>query len=393
MDERVRRLWAGAEADAIGHGGVAIVARATGMAISTVRKGRDEVRAGAGPDDIVNVRRKGGGRPSLVVHPELWSALEKLIDPVARGGSESPLRWTCKSTRALAREMLRQHGIRVCDKTVAKLLRKHAYELQVPNKSVEGAQHPDRNAQFEYINAKALDCLERGLPVISVEATAKEPLGGVRSAAREPAAKAEPELPELPELISLGEFPTRALAEPVRQAADGLPGEDGLVRVDSDDETPVFAVTSIEAWWEQVGSTRHGGARELFLVAEIGGSNGPRAQAWKYELQRLADKLGVSIHVSHFPPGTSRWSNVEHRLLSFISVRVRGRPVRSYETTIQLIGNDSSDDGLLLRAGLDIRGQSTARTSFAKDLGELRIERHQFRGDWNYVIGARGDRR
>ena len=174
LNERARRLWAGAEADAIGRGGVVAVARATGMAISTVRKGRDEVRAGAVPDDVVNVRRSPGKRPYEAVHPEVWPALEKLVDPLTRGDPESPLRWTCKSTHALAAELFAQHGIRTSDKTVAKLLREHGYSLQAPNKSVEGTQHPDRDAQFEHINAKAKNCVDRGIPVISVDTKKKE---------------------------------------------------------------------------------------------------------------------------------------------------------------------------------------------------------------------------
>ena len=185
MDERARRLWAGTEADAIGHGGVAAVARATGMAISTVRKGRDEARAGARPEDVVKVRRSSGTRPYEVAHPEVWPALEKLVDPVTRGDPESPLRWTCKSTHTLSAELFAQHGIRVSHKTVAKLLRQHGYSLQAPNKSVEGTQHPDRNAQFEYINAKAQDCVERGVPVISVDTKKKELIGNFKNGGRE----------------------------------------------------------------------------------------------------------------------------------------------------------------------------------------------------------------
>src|SRR5690606_20874673 len=210
MNERARRLWAGTEADAMGYGGVAAVARATGMAISTVRKGRDEVRAGARADDVVKVRRSTGKRPFEVVHPEVWPALEKLVDPVTRGDPESPLRWTCKSTHALSAELFAQ-GIQASDKTVAKLLREHGYSLQAPNKSVEGIQHPDRNAQFEHINAKAKSCIKRGVPA--------------------------------------------------------------------------FAVTSIEAWWKQVSSKRYPDARESFITADAGGSNGYRSHVWKQQLR------------------------------------------------------------------------------------------------------------
>ena len=223
MDERMRRLWAGAEAEAIGWGGVAAVARATGMAISTVRKGRDDVRAGAKPDDVVNVRRKGSGRrPLEVMHPEVWPALEKLVDPVTRGDPESPLRWTCKSTRILAFELYEQCSIDVSDKTVAKLLRDHGYSLQAPNKSVEGAQHPDRNAQFKHINAKAQDCIDRGVPFISVDTKKKELVGNFKNAGQEWQPQAEPELVDVhdfPVMPSARRFPMVSTTSPPMTAS------------------------------------------------------------------------------------------------------------------------------------------------------------------------------
>jgi hypothetical protein len=209
LDERARRLWAGAEADAIGYGGVAAVARATGLAISTVRKGRDEARAGARRDDVVNVRRSAGKRPYEEVHPAVWPALEKLVDPVTRGDPESPLRWTCKSTHVLSAELFERHGIRISDKTVAKLLREHGYSLQAPNKSVEGTQHPDRNAQFERINAKAQDCIDRGTPVISVDTKKKELVGNFKNAGREWRPQNEPER------VDVHDFPSDAVGKAI----------------------------------------------------------------------------------------------------------------------------------------------------------------------------------
>lgn len=209
MDERARRLWAGSEADVLGYGGVAAVARATGLAISTVRKGRDEARAGARPEDVVNVRRSTGKRPYEVTHPEVWPSLEKLVDPVTRGDPESPLRWTCKSTHMLSGELFHQHGIRISDKTVAKLLRKHGYSLQAPNKSVEGAQHPDRDAQFEHINTKAQDCIDRGVPVISVDTKKKELVGNFKNGGREWQPQDEPEL------VDVHDFPSDAVGKAV----------------------------------------------------------------------------------------------------------------------------------------------------------------------------------
>lgn len=383
MDERARRLWAGVEAGAIGYGGVAAVARATGLAISTVRKGRDEGRAGARRDDVVRVRRSGGERPYELEHPEVWPALEKLVDPVTRGDPESPLRWTCKSTHLLSAELLAQHSIRASDKTVAKLLREHGYSLQAPNKSVEGAQHPDRNEQFETINATAEECIARDVPVISVDTKKKEIVGNFKNGGREWQPRGEPEL------VDVHDFPSDAIGKAIPYGVYDVAANDGFVSVGVDHDTPVFAVTTIEAWWKLVGSTRYPNAKELFITADAGGSNGYRSHVWKQQLQRLADKLGISIRVSHFPPGTSKWNKVEHRLFSFISINWRGRPLRSYETIINLIGNTTNQGGLVVRARLDKRNYPTGKKVSAKELRSLNIERSDFHGDWNYVIRPR----
>jgi hypothetical protein len=383
MNERARRLWAGAEADAIGYGGVIAVSRATKMAISTVRKGRDEVRAGAKPEDVVNIRRSGGPRPYDAAHPEVWPALERLIDPVTRGDPESPLRWTCKSTHVLAAEMLAMHGISLCDKTVAKLLREHGYSLQAPNKSVEGAQHPDRNAQFEHINAKAQDCIQRGVPVISVDTKKKELIGNFKNGGREWQPKGKPDL------VDVHDFPSDAVGKAIPYGVYDIAANDGFVSVGVDHDTPVFAVTSIEAWWKHVGVKRYADTRELYITADAGGSNGHRARLWKAELQRLSDELNITIHVSHFPPGTSKWNKIEHRLFSFISMNWRGRPLRTYETVINLISNTTNRGGLVVHARLDRRRYPTGKKISAKDFRALRIEPEPFHGDWNYVIRPR----
>ena len=387
MNERARRLWAGAEAAAIGRGGVVAAARATGMAISTVRKGRDEVRAGARPDDVINVRRSTGKRPYEVAHPEVWPALEKLVDPLTRGDPESPLRWTCKSTHMLAAELFVQQGIRISDKTVAKLLREHGYSLQAPNKSVEGAQHPDRNAQFEHISGKAKDRIARGIPVISVDTKKKELVGNFKNGGREWQPQGEPEL------VDVHDFPGDAVGKAIPYGVYDVAANDGFVSVGVDHDTPVFAVTSIEAWWKKVGLQRYPDAREIFITADSGGSNGYRSHAWKQQLQRIADELDLAIHVSHFPPGTSKWNKVEHRLFSFISINWRGRPLRTYETVINLIGNTTNRGGLIVRARLDRRKYPIGKKVSAKELRELSIERDTFHGDWNYVVKPRRNRR
>ena len=383
MDERARRLWAGTEADAIGYGGVAAVARATGLAISTVRKGRDEARRGARPEDVVKVRRSPGKRPYEVVHPGVWPALDKLVDPLTRGDPESPLRWTCKSTQVLCNELDAQLGEYVSDKTVAKLLKEHGYSLQAPNKSVEGAQHPDRNAQFEHINETAQDCLARAVPVISVDTKKKELVGNFKNRGQEWQPEGEPDL------VDVHDFADDAVGKAIPYGIYDIAANDGFVSVGTDHDTPVFAVVSIEAWWKQVGAKRYPDARELFITADAGGSNGYRSHVWKHELQRVADTLGLSIRVSHFPPGTSKWNKIEHRLFSFISMNWRGRPLRSYETIVNLIGNTTNSGGLLVRARLDRRRYPIGRRVTPQQMRALKIERAAFHGDWNYVIRPR----
>ena len=387
MDERLTRLWAGAEAEAMGFGGIAAVARATGLAISTVTLGRNEVRAGARTKDLVKVRRKGGGRPRHeVVHPELVPALEKLVDPVTRGDPESPLRWTCKSTRALSAEMLSQFGMRVGDKTIARLLRERGYSLQGISKTVEGKQHPDRNAQFEYINAKAKECIARRVPFISVDTKKKELVGNFKNAGRE----WQPQ--GAPERVDVHDFPDDAVGKAVPYGVYDVGANNAFVTVGTDHDTPVFAVASIETWWKRMGSKRYPHATGLFITADAGGSNGYRSHVWKAELQRVADKLAIPIHVSHFPPGTSKWNKIEHRLFSFITMNWRGRPLRTFETVVSLIGNTTTRAGLVVRAALDQRKYPIGRRVSPKDMLALKIERDAFHGDWNYVIHPRPEK-
>ncbi len=383
MDERQRRLWAGAEADAIKYGGVAAVARATKLAISTVRKGRDEIRAGAKRSDVINVRRSTGKRPFEELHPEVWPALERLVDPVTRGDPESPLRWTCKSTTVLADELFRGHGIRISDKTVGKLLRDHGYSLQAPNKAVEGNQHPDRNAQFEHINKTAERCLMQGIPVISVDTKKKELVGNFKNGGSEWQPKDEPEL------VDVHDFPGDAVGKAIPYGVYDVAANAGFVSVGVDHDTPVFAVATIKAWWKQVGSVRYPHAREMFVNADAGGSNGYRARVWKHELQRMSDELGIVIRVSHFPPGTSKWNKIEHRLFSFISINWRGRPLRSYETVVNLIANTTNRGGLVVRARLDKRRYPTGKKITAKEFKTINIKPDEWHGDWNYVIRPR----
>jgi hypothetical protein len=381
MDERMMRLWAGAEAAAIGYGGLAVVARATGLAISTVTLGRDEIRAGVKKKGLVRVRHEGAGRPSHeVAHPNLVPALEKLVAPGTRGDPESPLLWTSKSTHALSAEMFTQHGIRVGDKTVAKLLRERDFSLQAAKKTVEGKQHPDRNAQFEHINATATNCIKRGVPFISVDTKKKELVGNFKNAGREWQPQGEPEL------VDVHDFPSDAIGKAIPYGVYDVAANDGFVNVGIDHDTPVFAVTSIETWWIRIGAKRYPDAQDLFITADAGGSNGYRAHVWKAELQHLANRLDLSIHVSHFPPGTSKWNKIEHRMFSFITMNWRGKPLRTFKIVVSLIGNTTTRAGLVVHAALDQRKYPTGKKVSKKEMSELNIERDNFHGDWNYVI-------
>ena len=381
MHERMTRLWAGAEAEAMGHGGIAAVARATGLAISTVTLGRNEIRAGASLEGLVNVRRKGGGRkPHEVVHPELLSALERLVDPVTRGDPESPLRWTGKGTRDLAVALSEACGKSVGARTVARLLVKLGYSLQATHKTVEGAQHKDRNAQFEFINDRAARCIKRGVPFLSVDTKKKELVGNFGNAGRDWQPK------DAPERVDVHDFPGDAVGKAIPYGVLDVADNSAFVNVGTDHDTPVFAVQSIETWWTDFGAARYPRAREIFITADAGGSNGYRSRVWKARLQDLADKYRLKVHVSHFPPGTSKWNKIEHRLFSFITINWRGRPLRTYRTVVNLIGNTTTRAGLIVRAALDRGSYPIGKRVSEAEMRLLKIERDAFHGDWNYSL-------
>jgi transposase len=382
LTERGRRLWAGSEADMLGRGGIAWVAKATGLAISTVRKGRDEVRSSERPV-LVRDRRPGGGRPRLEEEePRLMEVLESLVSPSTRGDPESPLRWTCKSVRVLARELERRsHPI--SPSKVGQLLRQSGYSLQANAKTKEGSSHPDRDSQFSFINAKAEDFIARGLPVISVDSKKKELVGEHANRGQEwqPKGRAI-------EVLShdfVDPASQRAIPYGVYDVAKNI----GFVNVGTDHNTPTFAVRSIEKWWEQMGCARYPGAKELFITADAGGSNSSRARLWKLKLQEVADRTGVTIHVSHFPPGTSKWNKIEHRLFSFISINWRGFPLTTYETIVQLIAATTTSKGLTVKAELDL-DKYPLRVSITNEaLGKLQLGRASFHGEWNYTLSPR----
>ena len=378
LDERQRRLLAGAQARALGRGGIAAVARASGMARSTVELGTAEIDQGAVPAG--RVRRSGAGRPKATDRdPGLLAALDALVEPTARGDPESPLRWTCKSTRNLADELTAQ-GHPVSAKTVARLLAGMDYSLQAPSKQVEGAQHPDRDGQFHYLNEQAKVHLAAGQPVISVDTKKKEVVGNLANKGREWQPKGDPVR------VDVHDFPDPKVGKAIPYGVYDLGADQGWVAVGDDHDTAAFAGATIRRWWQMVGSRAYPDATRLLICADAGGSNGDRVRAWKTELARLATETGLAITVCHLPPGTSKWNRIEHRLFSAISMNWRGRPLESHEVIVELIGATTTQAGLRVRAELD-RGRYPLGVKVCdEELAAVPLARHEFHGEWNYTI-------
>jgi hypothetical protein len=380
MDERVRRYWAGAEALALGRGGVSVVARATGLSRMTVRAGREEARGKKPPGELVRVRRRGAGRPRAdAAQPGLTETLESLVDPVTRGDPESPLRWTHKSTGQLAGE-LERFGYKARRQKVGELLRDLGYCLQAVHKTLEGESHPDRNAQFEHINAEVKAFQQRGQPVISVDTKKKEWVREFKNGGREWQPKGAPVL------ALTHDFPDTAEGKAIPYGVSDVGTNSAWVSVGVDHDTPVFAVNSIAAWWSKLGKACYPEAKELLVMADSGGSNSAKSRVWKAHLQKLADATGLSISVCHLPPGTSKWNKVEHRLFSHIRINWRGRPLEDYETVVQLIGATTTGKGLKVKARLDKRRYCTGLRVSQAEMKKLHLVRSDFHGEWNYRI-------
>lgn len=381
LDERSRRLWAAAESRAIGYGGDAVVSDATGISRPTIRAGRREIEAGVTLTG--RVRRAGAGRPSIeATQPGIKEALENLVDPLTRGDPCSPLRWTCKSKANLTAALLKV-GWRVSSTTVGRLLHELGYSLQSVRKSREGSSHPDRNAQFEHINATADDYLQRGQPVVSVDTKKKELVGDFKNNGREWQPKGHPE----PCLVH--DFAQDASGKAIPYGVYDMGRNEAWVNVGRDHDTPAFAVASIRRWWKSMGSRHHGDAEELYITADAGGSNGYRSRAWKHELQKFADETGLRLRVSHFPPGTSKWNKIEHRLFCHITQNWRGKPLRSFETIVDLIGSTRTATGLRVRAKLDKRKYPKGVVVTKSEMDALSLHRDEFRGEWNYELHPR----
>lgn len=379
MDERMRRLWAGAEAE-FSEGGIAAVERATGMSRTTIRAGRAELREGVTREEVVKVRRPGGGRTPLEEqNPELVTALEALVDPVTRGDPESALRWTAKSTRKLAEELAVQ-GHTVSPQKVGQLLHASGYSLQATHKTIEGTTHPDRNAQFEFINDRVETFQARGAPVISVDTKKKELVGEFKNGGREWQPSGEP----VPVLVH--DFIDEKLGKAIPYGVYDIGQNAAWVSVGLDHDTPEFAVESISRWWRYMGKKAYPEATELLITADAGGSNGYRSRLWKAELQELADRTGLTIGVSHFPPGTSKWNKIEHRLFCHITENWRGRPLVDHETVVQLIGSVRTSAGLTVKAKLDTGSYATGIEVPDEQMEGINLVRDKFHGDWNYAI-------
>jgi len=385
MDERMMRLWAAAEAMVLGRGGHAAVREATGIRAKRIRAGiRDlqelQLQPPSEPAHLQRIRRPGAGRRRLEEqNPALVQALDALIDPVTRGDPESPLRWTTKSTRKLAEELTEQ-GHPVGATKVRELLESLDYSLQANRKTREGTQHPERNAQFEYIARRAKEFQAQGQPVISVDTKKKELVGDFKNAGREWRPKGEP----VP--VRVHDFLDKELGKAIPYGVYDLLRNEGWVNVGVDHDTAEFAVASIRRWWRRMGEPAYPAAKDLLITADAGGSNGARVRLWKMELQQLADETGLRIHVSHYPPGTSKWNKIEHRMFCHITQNWRGRPLESLEAVVNLIGSTTTSTGLRVRAGLDRRRYKMGIAISPDQMENLRLRPTRARGEWNYRI-------
>ena len=379
LDERQRRLFAAAEAKAAGYGGIAAVSRVTRIAASTIGRGLKDLEAPAPPSPGA-VRRPGGGRKSLsATNPRLLEDLNGLVEPSARGDPMSPLRWTCKSLRRLSAE-LKKLGHQISHTVVGELLKKQKFSLQANRKTLEGADNPDRDAQFHFINAAVQAALAENQPVISVDTKKKELVGDFKNAGREWRPQGEPED------VRVHDFLIKDLGRAVPYGIYDLAANTGWVNVGIDNDTAAFAVQTIRRWWQDVGGVRYPLAKRLLITADGGGSNGSRVRLWKRELQRLADELGISIEVRHLPPGTSKWNKIEHRLFSFITQNWRAKPLVSYRVIVDLIAATTTETGLKVYCELDVNRYPKGILVSDDEMASLNIQRADFHGEWNYTI-------
>jgi len=379
LDERGRRRWAAIEARSLGRGGIAAVAEAIGMSDRTIRTGIKELESG---DSVPpgRQRRQGAGRQSRKdEQPSLVAALEKMISPTTRGEPTNPLRWTCKSTRTLAVELQGQ-GFEVSPSTVRVLLIELGYSLQANRKMQEGKRHPDRDAQFEHINARVKARKRRGEPALSVDTKKKETLGNKSNVGREYEPKGQPRRTDT------HDFPDKTKGKAVPYGVYDIHRDEAVVSVGISRDTAQFAVAAIRLWWKKLGRKRYASRKRLLITADSGGSNSSRSRLWKLELQRLADETGLIVEVCHYPPGTSKWNKIEHRLFCHITRNWRGVPLETYEVVVSSIGNTRTRSGLEVHAWLDDKIYEKGVKVSDEELSECVIKRHAFHGEWNYEI-------
>lgn len=384
FDEKLRRLFVANEAKVFGHGGITLAQKATGVARNSIKQGLRELSSkkeeGVDSSASPRIRKVGGGRKASVKNDEkLRVALENLVEPATLGDPESPLRWTCKSLRQLESE-LRSQGFSVSHTSVGNLLKKMGYSLQGNQKTLEGSNHPDRNAQFEFINTRTEKAMRAGQPVISVDTKKKELVGQYKNSGKELRPKGKPER------VKVYDFVDKELGRANPYGVYDMADNSAWVSVGTDHDTASFAVATIRRWWFAMGSDLYPEAQELVITADGGGSNGSRVRLWKIELQKLVNELNIPIHVSHFPPGTSKWNKIEHKLFSFISMNWRGKPLVSHETIVNLIAATTTRKGLKVRAELDSSCYPKGIKITDAELKAIQIERDEFHGEWNYSI-------
>jgi hypothetical protein len=382
LDERGRRLYAANEAMALGRGGVMAVAAATGIARSTINRGMVELRA-ARNEIGRGIRRPGAGRKREVERqPGLLAALEAVIEDAIRGDPEAPLRWVSRSQRNIA-EALRRQGFKVSQRLIGQLLREQKYSCQANRKTREGTNHPDRNAQFEHINATVKAAIAAGEPAISVDTKKKELVGDFKNGGRELRRQGDPEP------VRTHDFEIKSFGKVAPYGVYDIAANEGWVNVGIDADTAAFAVESIRRWWQRLGKSRYPNARCLTITADCGGSNGVRLRLWKRELQRFADETGLVVTVVHLPPGTSKWNKIEHRLFAYISQNWRGKPLVSHYVIIQLIAATTTETGLTVTCDIDRNSYPKGIEVTDAEMAALNIQRNAFHGDWNYTISPR----
>jgi hypothetical protein len=383
MNEKMRRHWAATEAESIGWGGVSLVSAATGLSRTTITVGIAEIHRVKGPPNSPTderLRKAGGGRKSLTSKdPGLMKTLESLVDSSTRGHPMTHLRWTSKSTYKLANEICNQRGP-ITDRTVAHLLKQAGYSLQSNRKTKEGTSHPDRNAQFEFINSRVSDFLIRKQPAVSIDTKKKELVGEFKNNGKEWRPNANPEL------VKVHDFPVKGKGKAIPFGVYDMALNEGWVSVGIDHDTAEFAAASIGRWWKEMGKKRYPHATSLLITADSGGSNSSRSRLWKVALQKLANKIKLELNVCHFPPGTSKWNKIEHRLFSYITKNWRGRPLVSYQVVVNLISNTTTRAGLLVKSAIDDHKYETGIKVSDEELSRVNCVPDKFHGEWNYAI-------